>query len=74
MGSDGDAVAFPIGRNMQRHRSIRRRLGRRLVAARRSFTDGALADGDNMPFEERDLDIAAGADEKPFTASEVAAR
>jgi hypothetical protein len=40
---------------------------------RRPFINGALADGDDMPFEERDLDIAAGADEKHSAASDIAA-
>jgi hypothetical protein len=31
------------------------------------------ADGDDPPLEERDLDIAAGADEKASAASDIAA-
>jgi hypothetical protein len=48
-------------------------LARRLVAGRRPFADRALADGDDPPFEERELEIAAGIEEKHSAVSDVAA-
>jgi hypothetical protein len=43
---------------------MRRSLARRLIAARQP-----LADGDEPPFDEHELDIAAGVDEKHAAAS-----
>jgi hypothetical protein len=50
-------------------RRVRWRVGG--AAADRVPIERALADGDDPPFDERELDIAAGTDEKHCAASDA---